>query len=344
MGTEIRTSNIALANSAIASELQDDACSFEFFQAVALLQRLSEDRRPVGDFSSPNDEAVRFHVNPHLGFPASEIQQLQLSADSPAEMMVNFMGLTGPMGVLPHPYSELVLERLRAKDKSLAAFFDIFNHRAISLFYRAWQRCRFAVNYGVRNRDFFTQYLRDLLGLGTQGMSDRQDIDDEALMHYISFVVSQARSAVALEQVLTDYFEVPVEVQQFTGAFYSIDRDTQCSMDERERMSTQLGSGAVVGDAIWDRQGSVRIRLGPLSLSRYTDFLPEGSAYSQLRAITRFFSNDCIDFEIQLVLDRSNVPVIELDPNSKTPARLGWVSWAKTAPLRCDPDDAILAL
>ena len=107
------------------------------------------DRRPVGHFSSPEDEAVHFHVNPRMGFPASEIQELQFHEDAPADMMVNFMGLTGPQGVLPYVYSELILERLRAKDRSLAAFFDIFNHRAISLFYRAWQRTRFPVNYAA---------------------------------------------------------------------------------------------------------------------------------------------------------------------------------------------------
>ena len=99
-----------------------------------------------------------------------------------------------------------------------------------------------------------------------------------------------------------------------------------------------------MGDAVWDRQGSVRVRIGPLALERYNDFLPEGSAHKALRAITRFFSNDCFDFQVQLVLDRTQVPTIKLDLNDKMPARLGWVSWAKTKPLSRDPDDAILAL
>jgi type VI secretion system protein ImpH len=344
MGTEIRTPSAGLTESAIGAELKDDACSFEFFQAVSLLERLRHDLRAVGGFSSPADEAVRFHVNPRLGFPAGEIQELKLRDEGPAEMMVNFMGLTGPMGILPHPYSEMILERQRAKDKSFAAFLDIFNHRAISLFYRAWQRCRFPVSYADGSRDFFSQYLLDLLGLGTANLRDRQSIEDEALMHYISLIVSQSRSAEALEQLLADYFEVPVEVQQFTGAWYPIDTATQCEMDESDSLSLQVGLGAVVGDAMWDRQGSVRIRVGPLTLERYNDFLPEGSAYAALRAITRFFSNDCLDFEIQLVLDRTKVPTIELDMNTKAPARLGWVSWAKTSPLFRDPDDAILAL
>ncbi len=344
MGTEVGTPRTGLNESAFTVELEDDACSFEFFQAVALLERLRHDTRAVGGFSSPEDESVRFRVNPHLGFPASEVQELKFPDDGPAEMMVNFMGLTGPMGILPHPYSELILERLRAKDKSLAAFLDIFNHRAISLFYRAWQRSRFPVNYAAGARDFFTQYLRDLLGLGTASLRDRQDVEDEALMHYISLIVSQSRSATALEQLLADYFEVPVEVQQFTGAWYSIDSATQCEIDKPGSLSSQVGLGAVVGDAMWDRQSCVRIRVGPLTLDRYTDFLPEGSAHAAMRAITRFFSNDCLDFEVQLVLDRAQVPLIKLDLNDERPARLGWVSWAKTKPLSHDPDDAILAL
>jgi type VI secretion system protein ImpH len=344
MGTEIGTPNAGLMESPLGIELVEDACSFEFFQAVSVLQRLRETMRPVGGFSSPEDEAVHFYVNQRLGFPASEIQHLEVSDNAPAKMMVNFMGLTGPMGVLPYAYSELMLERARAKDHSLASFFDIFNHRAISLFHRAWQRARFPVTYSAGNRDLFSQYLLDLLGLGTAGLRDRQEIEDEALMHYISLIAMQSRSAVALEQVLTDYFDVPVDVQQFTGAWYGLDRSTQCEMNEKESVSIQIGSGAMVGDAVWDRQGRVRIRIGPLSMERYYDFLPQGSAHEALRAITRFFSNDCLDFEVQLVLERSQVPTIELDLNASHPARLGWVSWAKTAPLGVDPDDTILAL
>ena len=200
------------------------------------------------------------------------------------------------------------------------------------------------MTYAAGNRDLFSQYLLDLLGLGTAGLRDRQEVEDEALMHYISLTAMQSRSAVALEQVLADYFEVPVEIHQFTGAWYGLDRETQCAMNERESISSQVGGGAVVGDAVWDRQGRVRIRIGPLGIERYKEFLPEGSAYAALRAITKFFSNDCLDFEVQLVLERSQVPTIELDLNTSHPARLGWVSWAKTAPLSVDPDDTILAL
>ncbi|MGA7523376.1 MAG: type VI secretion system baseplate subunit TssG [Acidobacteriaceae bacterium] len=344
MATAIGTQNPGLAVTPLAAELGEDACSFEFFQAVAVLQRLWPERRPVGEFSAPEDEVAHFRVNSRLGFPASEIQELELREDAPAEMTVNFIGLTGPMGVLPHPYSELILERLRAKDSALATFFDLFNHRAISLLYRAWERSRFPVTFGSTDRDRFSRYLLDLIGLGTPGLRDRQAIEDEALTHYLSLVAMHSRSAVALEQILADYFEVPVAVEQFTGAWVPLDRPTQCSMSEEESASCQLGQGAVVGDAVWDHQGRIRLRIGPLSLDRYNDFLPGGDAHAALQAMVRFYTNGALDAEAQLVLQRSQVPSVQLDFDTDRPARLGWVSWASTAAMNRDPDDAILAL
>ena len=343
MATEIRPETSRLKNSPLGDQLAENACSFEFFQAVTLLQRLT-DLRPVGGFSNPAEEAVHFRVNPRLGFPASQIQTLEFSEDAPPEMTVNFMGLTGPSGVLPYAYSEMILERIRAKDHSVSAFFDIFNHRAISLFYRAWQKSRFPVTYSAGPRDLFTRYLLDLIGLGTDGLRGRQEVEDEALLHYVSLLGMQARSAGALEQIIEDYFEVPVEIQQFTGAWYGLDEPTQCAMSDMDTPSCQLGAGAVVGDAVWDRQARVRIRLGPLGMERYCDFLPEASAYKALRAITRFFSNQCLEFELQLVLERAQTPGTELDFDAANPVRLGWVSWLRTAPLGIDPDETILTL
>jgi len=344
MATTIGPKPARLKDSPLGEKLSEEACTFGFFQAVTLLQRLSAAASPVGGFSNPEEEPVHFRVNPRMGFPASEIQQLEPSENGPPEMTVNFMGLTGPSGVLPYTYSELILERSRAKDHTLAEFLDIFNHRAVSLFYRAWQKPRFPVTYGSGTHDRFTHYLLDLIGLGTEGLRDRQEIEDEALLHYTALLGMQARSATALEQIIQDYFEVPVEVQQFTGGWYGLDTPTQCAMNDEESASCQIGFGAVVGDEVWDRQARVRIRLGPLTMERYGDFLPEGSSYGALRALTRFFSNQCLEFEVQLVLDRAQAPGTELDFDAANPVRLGWVSWVKNTPLGSDPDDTILIL
>ena len=285
MATEIGPETARLKDTPLGDQLAEDACSFEFFQAVTLLQRLSAGLRPVGGFSNPAEEAVHFRVNPRLGFPASQIQTLEFPEDAPPEMTVNFMGLTGPSGALPYTYSELILERIRAKDYGLAAFFDIFNHRAISLFYRAWQRSRFPVTYsaGAQRSLHALPSRPDRDGHGAACATARRLKMRHCFTTRRWWPCSRARPT-ALEQMIEDYFEVPVEIQQFTGAWYGLDESTQCAMTDLDTASRQLGGGAVVGDAVWDRQARVRIRLGPLGMERYCDFLPEASAYNALRS------------------------------------------------------------
>jgi type VI secretion system protein ImpH len=102
--------------------------------------------------------------------------------------------------------------------------------------------------------------------------------------------------------------------------------------------------GAVVGDEIWDQQSRVRIKLGPMPLSQYREFLPDGSAYASLKALTKFFANDEFDFEAQLILEREEVPRCGVGVEGGAAPRLGWVSWLKSAPFPRDTDETILNL
>ncbi len=344
MATESRTQDLGLDNSPLEDALRSEPWSFEFFQAVSLLQRLAPGRQPVGKFSNPEEEAVRFRGNTSLGFPASAIQQIDWPEDGPPEMMVNFMGLTGPLGVLPYCYTELVLEREKARDRSFQAFLDIFHHRMVSLFHRAWEKYRFPATHSVGREDLFEHHLRDLIGLGTSGLEGRQALADDGLLHFAGLLGRQARSPEALEQVLTSYFDVRVEVEEFVGGWYTIDLATQCELGEEDSDSQKLGMGAVVGDEIWDQQSRVRVKLGPMPLEKYRQFLPDGDAYESLKAVTRFFSNDEFDFEIQLILDREEVPRVAIGLDEAAAPRLGWITWLKSAPLSRDPDETVLNL
>ncbi|MDH3496972.1 MAG: type VI secretion system baseplate subunit TssG, partial [Gemmatimonadota bacterium] len=93
-----------VTDAATVAALTEEATAYGFFQAVRLVQRLFPERQPVGRFSEPADEVLRFGANPGLAFPPSEIHVLEVYSEPP-EMTVNFLGLVGPMGVLPHPYS-----------------------------------------------------------------------------------------------------------------------------------------------------------------------------------------------------------------------------------------------
>jgi type VI secretion system protein ImpH len=315
---------------------------FQFFQAVRLLERLQPDRQPIGRFVPPSQEAVRFGATPRMAFPASQIHGLTWPASGPPLMHVNFMGMTGPSGMMPLYYTELILERHRHKDRALSAFLDLFNHRIISLFYQAWEKYRVTVAYERNERDRFSHILMDAVGLGTAHLQDRQVIRDDSILFYAGLLGLHTRPAASLRQVLWDYFDVPVEIEQLVGAWHTLEDNNQCKFDKANTYSEQVGQGAIVGDEIWDQQSGVRIRLGPLTLKQYLDFLPTGTAYEPLQAILRFFSGWEIDYEVQLVLKRKQVPGCVLGDESDEAPMLGWVSWAKNIDMNRDPDDTIL--
>ena len=183
---------------------------FDFFQAVRLLERLYPERQPIGHSASPAEEVVRFRARLALSFPPSAIHEITPAPDAaqPAQMTVAFMGLTGLLGVLPRHYTELLLERGRRKDWTLRDFLDIFNHRMISLFYRAWEKYRLPIVYEAaawrhQDSDRFSQYLFDLMGLGTKGLRGRMDVGDQVLLFYTGLLAQHPHSASALVGVLT---------------------------------------------------------------------------------------------------------------------------------------------
>jgi type VI secretion system protein ImpH len=327
----------------LEEQLRQSPTSFEFFQAVRILEQLLPTRRPVGLFVEPSMEVARFAANPDTAFPASEIQSLELTADRPPRVTVNFMGLTGPEGVLPYYYSLLATERLRARDPTLRDFLDIFHHRIISLFYRAWEKYRCAVSHERDQRDRVTQHLKDLLGLGAAELQQRLAIRDESLLFYVGLFAPRQRSAAALQQLVADYFGVPVEVEQFVGGWYPLSATTQCTLGDDGDASEQLGWGAVAGQEVWDPQARVRLRLGPLTRRQYDRFLPNGSAYEPLQTLTRFFCGDQFDFEVQLILARDEVPACALEAEAPS-SPLGWCTWMRSGPFSRDPEDTILTL
>lgn len=336
--------NTDLDPGTVEASLYREPYVYGFFQAVRLLERLSQGRKPVGRFSAPSKEVVRFGAHVSLGFPASEIQSLEPGGDGAPLMRVNFMGLVGPLGVLPLEYTRLVRERLQARDTTMRDFLDIFHHRMISLFYQAWEKYRFFVAWGRGERDRVGQHVLDLIGLGTPRLQSRLAVADEALVYYGGLLSQQPRSAAVLQQLLADYFEVPVAIEQFCGVWQPLDADSLCHVGEDSGPSELLGMGAVVGDEVWDQHSVVRIELGPLSLDRYLSFLPGGDDHDHLRDLTRLFAETEIDFEVRLILQRDEVPRCELGASGAGAPKLGWVTWSRTRDMDRDPGDTILKL
>ncbi len=337
------------ADPSLEQVLFEEGYRFEFFQAVRVLERLYRARLPVGCDSIPAKEVVRFHSLLSLTFPPSAVHDVVPSDDgaSPAQMVVAFMGLTGLMGVLPRHYTELLLERVRYKDFALRDFLDIFNHRMISLFYRAWEKYRFPISYerfrlsGRNDYDPFSLSLFNLVGMGTGGLRSRLQAGNEALLYYSGLLSQQPHSAGALEAMLGDYFGVPVTVKQFVGAWLRLDDESRTRLGSTDA-NNLLGTTALLGSKCWDQQAGFRLLIGPLSFREFHDFLPSESGFAPLVQLTRFGTGLALDFDVQLVLKAAEVPSCGLTKPGPAALRLGWSSWLKTKEFSYDAADAVL--
>lgn len=341
MATEGGRANPPVDLSEVERQLREEPYRFEFFQAIRLLERMLPGRKPVGRFTLPSDEVARLGAYPSLGFPASEIQSIDWPEEKAPFVSVNFMGTTGPQGPLPHAYTTTILARVRSGDRTLRDFLDLFHHRMISFFYQAWEKYRFAISYERGERDRFSHHLLDLIGLGTAGLQERLAVPDDAFLFFAGILSQRPHSAHALEMLLNDYFEVPCQVIQLVGGWFRLDETTECCIGERSTPSEQLGMGAVVGDEVWNQQARALIRIGPLGLNQYLDFLPNGSAYQPLRGLLRFWTNEEIDFEVQLILEKEEVPRCQLGGEGDGAPQLGWVTWMKSKEMDRNPDEAI---
>lgn len=364
----------AIPPGGVADRLFSEGYAFDFFQAVRLLQRLEPERARVGRGGPPAAEAVRFRSLASLSFPASAIRDLSRGTSAaPPTMVQTFFGMIGLNGVLPRHYTELILRLQRdVRGPERTAFrdwLDLFQHRLTSLFYRAWEKYRPWLSYerGEADQvhpDVTTTALLSFIGLGGRSLQGRlggpqpgedrapasgavpAGIDDLALIYYAGWLSRRPRSAVGLRAILADYFGVPVAVAQFRGRWLYLERDDQSrlgALGQRNR----LGQNAIAGDRVWDVQGMVRLRVGPLDYARFAGFLPDPNgrptALKALGDLARLYTGPGLDLDVQLVLRSNEVPESRLGADPATGSYLGWNTWALSRASDQDKDDAVFS-
>ena len=352
-------------HSGLKGELLRTPERFEFAQAVRLLEHIGRERHKndptrawggVGHDEAPRNEIVRFLAHASLRFPSGEISKVSEidEAASRFEMVVTFLGLTGPSGVLPRHYTELLLERIKSKDTSLRDFLDLFNHRLISLFHRAgekyriiadYERCRLDDPEGVP--DLATRALYSLVGLGTEKLRNRLGISDEIFLHYSGHFAHKPRSAIALEHMLGDYLEFAVKVLQLQGQWLQLPNEDLAVIPSRlepEGRNNRLGIDLVIGQRVWDIQSKIRIRTAPLRWVQFRSLMPDGMLLRPLSQVVRFYVGEELDFDVQAVLRADAVPECQLNTEADPGPRLGWNTWIRSAPFQRPVDDAVFSL
>ncbi|AOK19612.1 type VI secretion protein [Burkholderia cepacia] len=300
---------------------------YDLFQALRWLDALSPCRAPLGHATRPRDEPVRLGQQPSLAFAASMLAGVTDGGTMPPRMAIHGFGLFGPNGPLPTHLTEYAHERAaQHDDPTFAAFADLFHHRLILLFYRAWADAQPTVSLDRPERARFDGYVASLIGraahddkAGTQ--TDADTLAPHARYFHAGHLVRHTRNPEGLVQILRRHFGVEARIVEHVPQWVSIERSQRCTI-RATRPTLRLGAVAL-GIAVRDAQSRFRIVLGPLSLDAYRRFLPGGPHARQLASWVREYVGIEFDWDVQLELAADAVPAIALG----APQGIGRTAW-----------------
>lgn len=322
-----------------------EAWRWDYFAVMRRLESLSRPAPRWGQAPLPRDEAVRIGQEASLAFPPASFSRFEMhDAGGLPRLRQLFFGYLGPNGPLPIHMSDFIRERaLNWGDRTWLAFLDTFAHRFSLYFYRAWVQARPAVTLDRAGDDTYRRWTGSLIGIGRATRQERDEIFDDARLHFSGWLARRVHNTESVEAVLQCYFGVPVRLERWVGHWMNIEpaEQTRLGLPRRaaQAASRMLGGGAVLGSRVWDRQHRVRIHLGPLSLTQYRAFLPTGDARPVLQRWMQQLLGDELEWDAELVLKKDEVPPTRLGAPGDRAPRLGWLSWLGEQPRTQDARD-----
>ncbi|MBP7564783.1 MAG: type VI secretion system baseplate subunit TssG [Burkholderiaceae bacterium] len=315
----------------LAGVLQDAAHRPWRHGFLALLRRIAATHAelpPPGQARRPSQEAYRLGQQASLAFAPRELARVE-RRHGRAELRLFGLGLLGPGGALPLHYTETLHERAQTRrDTAGADFIDLFHHRALSHFYRAWAQAQAAAGLDRPQAETFTRYVAWLAG------DEASEVPAEPLPRHARWAsaahrVRRARNPEGLVRTLVHYFGVRVVLREYVLRWIDVAPPDRCQLGRAHGAST-LGGGAMAGAMVPDRQAQFRLVIGPLNLRQYLRFMP-GSGHDaergrDLRALVewvRAFVGFEYAWDAELHLLHDEVPPARLGGSE----RLGWSTW-----------------
>ena len=320
---------------------------FDFYQVLRRIEAGHPSLPRLGEARRPSAEPVRLSQEAELSFAVVNVTRVGQTRSGLPRVSVRFLGLFGPQGPLPLHLTEFVRDRERNHgDATFARFADIFHHRLLLMFYRAWRQAQPAATHDRPAEDRYRTYIGALFGHGSPEWQRPERELAQSKRHFAGRLARAARHPEGLAAILEGYFGVPVHVQTFSPRWVQLPRSQRSSLGGaigrgtrrpgagargapgngagfRGNDSAILGQSAVIGARVLDAQHHFDIHVGPLDRARYERLLPDGDWLGQAREWVREYCGE--EFGVRLVphLQAPEVPVMQLGRSG----RLGWNTW-----------------
>lgn len=306
---------------------------YHIFQAFRVLDAAYPDSPRIGKSRRPREDKVRFGQEAELSFPPSSIAEFRPPKDGrPGRLTNRVFGLFGPNGPLPLHLTEYARARLRHfHDPTFIEFANILVHRMTALFYRAWLSGQPAPSFDRGDNDSFERKVASISGHIGTAHRDRDSFPDLGKRHFVGLLSQGPKNAHGLISILSAFFGARVLVQQFIGSWLDLEESDRWSLGR----PAGLGQTTSLGTRVWSRGAKFRLRIGPLTLEEYNRLLPGGDSLDRLRSIVRSYVGDALDWDINLILLRNEVPQAILGDT----VRLGHTGWIGSRKADKDADD-----
>ncbi len=313
---------------------------YDFFGLLRAIECVTPDRIRLGQATRPIDEPIRLGQEASLVFAPATLAYVQDGKGGrPPRLGAYFLGMLGPNGPLPLHLTEYARDRARnAGDPTMVRFLDIFHHRTMALFYRAWANAQPTVNHDRPKSDRFLAYVGSLFGIGSPALQNRDDFPDHAKRYYSGRLGAQTRNAEGLRAMVCDYFKLPTELEEFVGEWTPLLTEERWHIS-RGPFAGALGVSTILGARAWQRQTKFRLVFGPLKQDQFQSLLPGSHRLERLISLVRSYVGDSLNWDVRLFLDKRVSQPLRLDGVT----RLGWTSWLGHCPEGEGRDDLIFS-
>jgi type VI secretion system protein ImpH len=310
----------------LIQQLIEQPYRFTFPQSVFLLEKYAASvgkETPIGHFGDlgpASEESVR--LRPALTF-MSQIADIE-SVEPPQperdafQLTTTFLGLYGPNSPLPDFYTQSLIQADQERRPYAREFLDLFHHCLLSLFYRCELRYRYDIQYVREGRDELSSKIRALIGIGTENPPIN-------FLRYTKLLAQYGRAAKSLQLILSDYFKLPISIEQFVGKWIHIH---PTGLSRIGKQNCRIGVDFLIGERVYDRSGTFRLSVHLQTYEQYESFLPNGDNFRALKTIVDLFQVNPLRYELELILPA------EVPPSNLLGRRIGYDSWIGSPPTR----------